>query len=304
MRNNSFARIAAVALVALAVAVPMFAARGSADFTRFVAIGDSYGAGFESGTLHERHQVFSWPAVIARQVGLRLCLPTATATDNCFAQPLITFPGIPGNELVLNSTGTGLTIIPGQGAPEMLAFGRPYNNLSVPGFTVGATVALKGASSEPGLSPLILRGLGTEVQQAIALNPTFIAVWIGGNDFLGAVSNGSPAGLTSTAAFTGAYNKMLDEFQGKNVQIMGITVESPYADIKPKVKELGMKYMVLVGNDSVEEGFGGMIGYPTTFIVTKDWKIYKKYMGALPDKDARIRKDIEKLLAEDASNAD
>ena len=211
MRNNSFARIAAVALVALAVAVPMFAARGSADFTRFVAIGDSYGAGFESGTLHERHQVFSWPAVIARQVGLRLCLPTATATDNCFAQPLITFPGIPGNELVLNSTGTGLTIIPGQGVPEMLAFGRPYNNLSVPGFTVGATVALKGASSEPGLSPLILRGLGTEVQQAIALNPTFIAVWIGGNDFLGAVSNGSPAGLTSTAAFTGAYNKMLDD---------------------------------------------------------------------------------------------
>src|SRR5205809_5552070 len=97
------------------------------------------------------------------------------------------------------------------------------------------------------------------------------------------------------------YNKMLDEFQGKNVQIMGITVESPYADIKPKVKELGMKYMVLVGNDSVEEGFGGMIGYPTTFVVTKDWKIYKKYMGALPDKDKRIRKDIEKLLAEDAA---
>ena len=99
MRNNSFARIAAVALVALAIAVPTFAARGTADFTKFVAVGDSYGAGFESGTLHERHQVFSWPAVIARQVGLRLCLPTATATDNCFAQPLITFPGIPGNEI-------------------------------------------------------------------------------------------------------------------------------------------------------------------------------------------------------------
>src|SRR5438477_6691153 len=43
------------------------------------------------------------------------------------------------------------------------------------------------------------------------------------------------------------YNKMLDEFQGKNVQILGITVESPYADIKPKVQELGIKYMVLVG---------------------------------------------------------
>jgi hypothetical protein len=46
-----------------------------------------------------------------------------------------------------------------------------------------------------------------------------------------------------------------------------------------------------------------MIGYPTTFVVTKDWKIYKKYMGALPDKDARIKKDIEKLLAEENTAA-
>jgi len=99
------------------------------------------------------------------------------------------------------------------------------------------------------------------------------------------------------------YNKILDDYQGKNLEIVGITVESPKKDIEPKAKELGIRYKVLVGNDSVQEGFGGMIGYPTTFIVTKDWKIYKKYMGALPDKDARIRKDIEKLLA-DSGNTD
>lgn len=98
------------------------------------------------------------------------------------------------------------------------------------------------------------------------------------------------------------YNKMLEEFRGKGVEIIGITVESPYADIKPKAKELGIKYTLLVGNDSVQDAFGGMIGFPTTFVVTKDWKIYKKYMGALPDKDARIKKDIEKLLAETSAN--
>ena len=94
------------------------------------------------------------------------------------------------------------------------------------------------------------------------------------------------------------FNKMSDEYKGKDVQIVGITVESPKEDIKPKVKEIGMKYTVLVGNDAVQEGFGGLVGFPTTFVVTKDWKIYHKYMGALPDKDARIKKDIEKLLAE------
>jgi cytochrome c biogenesis protein CcmG/thiol:disulfide interchange protein DsbE len=95
------------------------------------------------------------------------------------------------------------------------------------------------------------------------------------------------------------FNKISDEYKGKGVEVVGITVESPYADIKPKVDETGMKYTVLVGNDAVVDGFGGLIGFPTTFVVTKDWKIYKKYMGALHDKDARIKKDIEKLLAEE-----
>jgi thiol-disulfide isomerase/thioredoxin len=99
------------------------------------------------------------------------------------------------------------------------------------------------------------------------------------------------------------FNKMADEFKGKNVEVVGITVESPRGDIQPKVKETGMKYTVLVGNDAVVDGFGGLIGFPTTFVVTQDWKIYKKYMGALPDKDARIKKDIEKLLAEDVAKA-
>ncbi len=68
------------------------------------------------------------------------------------------------------------------------------------------------------------------------------------------------------------------------------------------MKSLGIKYMVLAGNDAVVDGFGGVIGYPTTYIVTRDWKIYKKYLGALPDKEARIRKDIEKLLANDGAD--
>jgi hypothetical protein len=97
---------------------------------------------------------------------------------------------------------------------------------------------------------------------------------------------------------------MADEFKGKNVEIVGITVESAYNTIKPKVKETAMKYTVLVGNDKVVEGFGGLIGFPTTFVVTKDFKIYKKYMGALPDKDVRLRKDVEKLLAQESTTTD
>ena len=61
-RIKSFSKITAAAL-ALIVAVPVFAARGQADFTRFVALGDSYGAGVSSASLNERHQPYSWPAI-------------------------------------------------------------------------------------------------------------------------------------------------------------------------------------------------------------------------------------------------
>jgi peroxiredoxin len=92
------------------------------------------------------------------------------------------------------------------------------------------------------------------------------------------------------------FNRIHDDYQGKDVQVVGITVMSPHDQIKPKANEFGMKYMVLVGDDEVVDGFGGVLGWPTTFVVTKDWKIYKKYIGALPDKEARIKQDIEKLL--------
>ena len=218
---------AAAVLLAAVIAVPVFAARGSADFSNFVALGDSYGAGFESSSLNERHQPWSWPAVIARQAGLRLCTPSDTATSDCWAMPLVSFPGI-ANELLLQSIAPPSPVIapaPGQGQPLMLTFGRPYNNLSIPGATVGALLGITGAEppspNEPtpvSFGRFILRGQGTAVQQAVAQHPTFIALWIGGSEadynrfrpvidaigdkpnYIGDIGSGSIAKLVHNAA--------------------------------------------------------------------------------------------------------
>src|SRR5262245_59900575 len=67
------------------------------------------------------------------------------------------------------------------------------------------------------------------------------------------------------------FNKIHEKWADKGVEMLGITVESgSLEEIKPKVAEFGVKYPVLVGNDKVVEGFGGLIGFPTTFIVNKD----------------------------------
>ena len=95
------------------------------------------------------------------------------------------------------------------------------------------------------------------------------------------------------------YNKLHEAYADKGVEVLGITVESgPLKDIKPKVEDFQMKYPVVVGNDKVVEGFGGLIGFPTTFIVDKDWRVYKKYMGMTRNKRDMIEKDLQKLIAE------
>ncbi|MGN6186513.1 MAG: SGNH/GDSL hydrolase family protein [Thermoanaerobaculia bacterium] len=216
MKISKNIRIAAAVLLLGLCALPTFAQRGSADFTRFVALGDSYGAGFQSGGLTEVHQQWSWPAVIARQTNHEFCAANASATADCWAFPRITYPGIPA-ELVLGGLTVGPVSQSGQGTPVMTTFARPYNNLSIPGATVGALLTLTGAeppsANEPTavtFSRFILRGQGTQVQQALALQPTFIAMWIGGNDYLGAALSGTPAALTSTADFKTRYEAVLN----------------------------------------------------------------------------------------------
>ena len=173
-RIRSFARIATVALAIAVIAAPGFAAVGSANFKTVVAIGDSYGAGFESNSLNEHHSVYSWPAIVAKQLGIPLCTLGSSATDNCFAQPIVSYPGI-GPEMTLMDISTYPPVIvnaPGSGAPLNTTFGRAFNNVSIPGANVADTFTVTG-TDEPvtrgvqQLAQFILRGPVTEVDAVI-----------------------------------------------------------------------------------------------------------------------------------------
>jgi lysophospholipase L1-like esterase len=203
-RNHILSRVVVTALLVAITAVPAaFAARGRADFTRYVAVGDSLTAGSVSASpinLVVTHQVNSFPAVIARQTG-----------SDDFEQPLISEPGILP-ELILRSLSP-LIIEPKanhNGAPMNLLLPRPYNNLGIPAARVNDLLTLTGAEAHPNpFYQIVLRGQGTAVQQALALNPTFISVWAGANDVLGAVTSGTPNSLTPLDSFTASYRELL-----------------------------------------------------------------------------------------------
>jgi cytochrome c biogenesis protein CcmG, thiol:disulfide interchange protein DsbE len=93
------------------------------------------------------------------------------------------------------------------------------------------------------------------------------------------------------------YNRLHAAFEGgHDVAIVGIAVSSPVRDIPSKVRQLGIKYPVLIGDDKAIQAFGGVRGFPTTVVITKEGKIYKRYMGAVRDKEQKIKQDIERLF--------
>jgi lysophospholipase L1-like esterase len=200
LRTKAF-RLAGVVTLAALSAASAFAQRGSANFQRYVALGDSLTAGYQSSSLVATHQQYSYPAVIARQTH---------AGD--FQQPLISEPGIPP-ELRLVSISP-LLIAPKSttnGQPINLQLPRPYNNLGIPGARAINLTTNTGATQDANVFyQIVLRGLGTAADQALALHPTFMTVWIGNNDVLGAVLAGTPAALTPLADFEAAYTALLD----------------------------------------------------------------------------------------------
>jgi len=61
------------------------------------------------------------------------------------------------------------------------------------------------ATGHPGLHDLILRGFGTQLEEVIGAKPTFVTLWIGNNDALGAATSGNVALLTPLASFQADY---------------------------------------------------------------------------------------------------
>jgi thiol-disulfide isomerase/thioredoxin len=94
-----------------------------------------------------------------------------------------------------------------------------------------------------------------------------------------------------------ALNRLQEKYADKGVKVIGITMASGEAnEVKPFVGKNKMKYTVLMGDDDQAYDLN-VIAFPTTYLVTRDLKVFRKYIGAGPRKVAEIEADIQKLLA-------
>jgi lysophospholipase L1-like esterase len=200
---------------------------GNSTVTKYVSVGNSLTAGYQSAGLYKSAQLYSYPNLIAQQ------LTKAGANIGTFEQPYWPDPGIPdpltgkasryviygwsGTTPLIGPIGEALTA----GAPENAATVlRPYDNLGIPGIPLAGFMDTTGTyQSSPLGNKAILRWDNpgspfpkSVFRQAAALHPDLVTFWLGANDVLGfAITGGtSPNAPTVPATFSYLYGQALD----------------------------------------------------------------------------------------------
>ncbi|HUP01893.1 MAG TPA: hypothetical protein VM737_10290 [Gemmatimonadota bacterium] len=187
---------------------------GRADLSRYVAIGNTLTAGFQSAALGEAGQSCSYPLLLAQQVG----------AEGDFEQPLVSSPGIaaPGSDVgrleLVSLQPLVIERAAPAGQPLNADLPRPYDNLGVPGaLGYEALTAESRATSLSGNAffDFVLRGFGTWEEQTARRNATFVTVFLGSNEALGyATRGGDPALAPGLPIPTASFGLVYDVFIG------------------------------------------------------------------------------------------
>ncbi len=175
---------------------------GNADFTSYVAIGNSLTAGYMDGTVSRVGQTYSYPNLLAQKFAL---VGGGEFTQPSYAEDINNLGGLIFNGLPIGSTR--LVIDASQGRPENIA-GTPtitltpqttaYNNMGVPGAKSFHLLA-PGYGNAAGVllgqaNPYFVRHAttptATVLGDAMTKNPTFFTNWIGANDVLSYATSG------------------------------------------------------------------------------------------------------------------
>jgi lysophospholipase L1-like esterase len=261
----------AASLVALLAVAPAMA---QVDLTTYVALGDSMTAGFASASMMNWYQDRSYPAVLARQAGVA-----------AFEQPYISEPGI-GPIFELVSLAPVPVIAPvglAPGLPTNAEYPGIYNNLGIPTatlfdmiFQTGDITNLIQGNFDTVFFDIVLRnGINTALEQAIGMQPSFMTVWIGSNDVLGAALAGTPIdGITMTPVdfFAGLYGNAIGAL-ATNTSADIVLINVPYVTEIPfttsvdpfvDIPDFGRWYLMadtgpLTDDDFVTLGGGALI---------------------------------------------
>jgi hypothetical protein len=201
---------------------PTLAANG-VDLSTYVAVGTSLSAGYQSSGLVDRHQVHSFTALFATQIGKTVQING----QGTFTQPTVNGDGVPPlleiksySPLIISSAGRTF------GAPTNLAQNFAYHDLGVPGaFMVDLLDStFYGTNS---YFAFIQRGRGTILSQALSLAPSIMSLEYGSNEILlpallFGVAPDPSTGATYAQLMTIALNTIHTALPGTRVAVFNV----------------------------------------------------------------------------------
>ncbi len=213
---------------------------GEADFSKYIALGNSLTAGFADGALYITGQENSYPNILSKQF--------AFAGGGDFTQPLMADNAggllLNGNAitdlaginqfpnrrvLVFNEDGTplGPEIYTGASATTEVSnnIGSSFNNMGVPGAKsyhlvapgYGNVAGIATGAANPYFARFASSATANVLNDAVVQNPTFFSLWIGNNDILSYATSGGVGEDRNTAADMGIEAHGSNDITNSNV---------------------------------------------------------------------------------------
>ena len=226
---------------------------GDADFSSYVAVGNSLTAGYMDGTVSRGSQANSFPSMLAQQFAV---VGGGEFTQPSYAEDVNNLGGIQG------LAGTRLVIDASEGRPENIAGSSTitltpqataYNNMGVPGAKSFHLVA-PGYGNIAGVAlgqanPYFVRHAtsptATVLGDAMLKTPTFFTNWIGANDVLSYATNGGAQadGVTPAADHNATGNMNPASYGGNDITNSNVFA-SVYSTIVTTLMSGGAKGVV------------------------------------------------------------
>jgi len=227
---------------------------GSADFSKYVSLGNSLTAGYGDGTLFRAGQEGSYPNILAQQFALvgggDFTIPFVN--DNVGGL-LLGGNQISGPRLYL-APGNIPTPVSGTPSTEVSnILTGPFNNMGVPGAksfhllsNSYGNIAGVGSYANPYFVRFASSPSATILGDAVAQNPTFFSLWIGNNDVLAYATSGgtgtnqagnlNPAtyggnDITDPNVFASVYSTLVDQLTANGAK--GVVANIPYVSTVP-----------------------------------------------------------------------
>jgi hypothetical protein len=185
-------------------------------FASYAALGNSITAGFQSGGINDSTQMQSYAVLLAEQMGLAIngTIGGDTTARAVFNVPLLNKPGCPPPLVNVFTQELLGPAVPGGCALRNPAVPNFLNNLAIPGAAVLDVFDPLGAGNSSNALTTFIGGGQSQVENARRVMPSFVTVWIGNNDALGAVLDpanpGNPQDVTSIPTFADRYTAMMD----------------------------------------------------------------------------------------------